>query len=142
MTTVAWDGKTLAADTCMSGAYIAVFTKTFQLPDGRLFAGAGEIQDILLAVKWLTEGGDRPELDAMNSILIYPDGRAFFLDEKLVEMRINESIAATGSGAQFAIAALYLGASAEKAIEVAAHFDTGTSLPTTKVRLKRSVLRK
>lgn len=137
MTTVAWDGKTLAADTCMSDDYAMYFDKTCVLEDGRLFAAAGNVEDILLAIQWLNDGGDKPAIESMKSIVVNLDGKAVFLDEKLIEIKMYEQYGATGSGSQFAISALSLGSTAEEAVAIAARYDINTRLPITSVSLKK-----
>lgn len=148
MTTIAWDGRSLAADSKMAGAYVMRATKAWRLPDGSLFGGSGIFEQVLQAKDWLeagrpTEG--KPTLDEMQAILIKPCGTAVFLDERLREIPISEPWAAVGSGAQFAAAALALGHTALEACQVAAQLDVGSAAPFTeltqpahKKRMKRS----
>lgn len=126
MSTVAWDGRSLAADRQCCGGFKARTTKVWRLPDGSLFGGAGIIEQILAVRAWLEEGGDKPErLDDFSGILI-ESGRAYRLEEKLIRDRIVERCHAVGSGAPFAITAMALGKTAREAVLIAARFDPRT----------------
>ena len=57
MTTLAWDGHHLAADRQCNGAFKSRARKLWRLGDGRLFGGAGEIEQILAVRAWLEKGG-------------------------------------------------------------------------------------
>jgi len=59
VTTVAWDGKTLAADRRMAG-YMTT-CKIFPIPGGYV-AGAGTMDQLVEVAAWLQEGGDKPRL--------------------------------------------------------------------------------
>lgn len=126
MSTVAYDGKFLAADRQCCGQYKARTTKVWRLRNGSLFGGAGMMEQILAARVWLEEGGDKPGgLDEFNGILI-ESGRAYHLEGKLIRERIVERCHAVGSGSPFAITAMALGKSAREAVLIAARFDPRT----------------
>jgi hypothetical protein len=126
MSTLAWDGRSLAADRQCCGQYRARTTKLWRLRNGSLFGGAGMMEQILAARVWLEEGGDKPEgLDDFNGILI-ESGRAYHLEARLIRERIVERCHAVGSGSPFAITAMALGKTAREAVLIAARFDPRT----------------
>ena len=128
MTTIAWDGTTLAADRRISNnGMTRAGQKVWELHDGRLFATCGNVEDGLAALRWLECGGDLPTLDEDTFAgIIVRGGSAFRVESKMIESKILETTHAMGSGRDFAIAAMHLGMTAREAVEIAALFDTGT----------------
>ncbi len=138
MTTVAWDGCTLAADTRITeGTLIQRGQKLFRLSDGRLFAGAGDLESIHVVVEYLeSETDDKPDgLENFTALLIDTDGRAWRLESRLVPMPVLEPYAAIGSGQPYALMAMELGRSAREAVELACRFDASSGLPVEDLRL-------
>lgn len=144
MTTIAWDGKTLAADRRATyGNLKASVTKIFRLEasgptrcwsfeDVMLFAWSGSFQDGL-AIREYMEGNQhcgvpKPELkeDSGSGLIITYDRRLFRLENRLVRIPIREEFTAVGSGRDFAIAAMACGKGAAEAVELAARFDAWT----------------
>jgi hypothetical protein len=125
VTTIAWDGKTLAADS-MSVAGMGlkrVVPKIFRLANGWLFGGSGEYQEVLLVRDWLN-GGEKPgKLDDFGGLLVKGPKEVFRIESKCVLMPIEDAFHACGSGRDFALAAMHLGRSAREAVEVALVFD-------------------
>jgi hypothetical protein len=142
VTTIAWDGKSLAADTLMGlNGIPREATKIWKLPLNRLLGCSGDYQDGLLVKEYLLDPGtekEKPKLeDNFNAILIEKkvfateDGEAFEykiykLESKLIPIPIKEQHMAIGCGRDFAFAAMHLGCSASSAIEVAMAFDIYT----------------
>lgn len=134
MTTVAWDGTSLAADRrCSGSAGSAAVGKIFRLKDGRLLAGAGTYDDIVEVVAWLEAGAKeakRPKLgdrDDGSDILLIDGGRAYWLTwPHLRPVLFNERFTAVGSGGPYALGAMAAGKSAKEAVEIAARFDNMT----------------
>lgn len=144
MTTIAFDGTTLAADTMAnSGGMRRSVSKIFKLDDGRLFGAAGEYQNVLMALEWLNKGGERPALtDDFTGLLVDLQGQCFRYEHKLYPSLIAERFTACGSGRDFAIAAMHLGKSATEAVAIAGIFDVNTGrtvqnmTPTDGVKLE------
>lgn len=155
MTIICWDGKTLAADKRMTaGTQVASVTKIRRLSKGRLAGMAGVVPDGFALMDWLngrmdptkfTLSGDNCETEIMvidkGSILIYGTGIG------LVPLSIEEPFFAIGSGAPYALGALYCGKSARQAVEIACKFDAACGngvdvltlepVPTPKKRARR-----
>jgi hypothetical protein len=129
MTTAAWDGRTLAADTLGVQSNLKRKTsKVFRLKDGNLFAGCGEYDDVLSAREWLENGGSTPE-------------GCFRVEHSLLRQPIAEPFTAIGSGRDFAIAAMYLGKSAVEAVDIACLYDAWTAGPIESMTLDHPLLR-
>jgi ATP-dependent protease HslVU (ClpYQ) peptidase subunit len=125
MTTIAWDGMVLAADTQgVFGEMVRVTShKLFRLSNGSIIGASGSVQDTLLAVKWLNEGGKKPELDDFAALLITVDGACFRVETKLMLQPIHEVFVACGTGRDFALAAMALGETSREAVMLAICYD-------------------
>lgn len=134
MTTIAWDGRTLAADRCSwSGGCRRSVRKVFKVtaPDGRryLVAFAGYGNFCLTVLAWMRGRGARPEpreyfeakdLNQQCAVVIDGKGRVWSLGNELVYCRMQERMFATGAGQEFAWGALEAGATAKRAVQIAA----------------------
>lgn len=141
MTTLAYRNGVLAFDTQMScGSLKRRVTKAFKLKDGTLFGITGSVTDGLKLRRWAESGykGDAPSIDSesgVDCIHVRHDG-VFLLDNDLELIRITDEFAALGSGGHVATGAMAMGASALKAVEIAAEFDAGTSAPFESLTLQ------
>jgi hypothetical protein len=133
MTTIAWDGETLAADCCSwSGGARRKVRKVFKVksPGGRqflvAFAGNGDYAMQILA--WMRGERQRPEPLAFLEQSDLPNQCALVIDEKrrvwqlantLTYTRMREKFYAYGGGQDFAWGALEAGATARQAINIA-----------------------
>lgn len=130
MTTIAWDGKTLAADsraTSNGMPYKAV--KIFTLSDGSIFAGSGDYGQVCAIRDWLYDlenPKSKPNADDFAGLIVSPRGDAFRLEAALIRLPIHEAFHAMGSGRDFAMAAMHCGRTAREAIEIAALYDVFT----------------
>jgi ATP-dependent protease HslVU (ClpYQ) peptidase subunit len=133
VTVICWDGKTLAADKAGTNAgYARTVTKIYRVPGGLVgFAGDGSRAMDLL--EWFRAGRDPlkapayPEFqktdDAVGCIFIADDGKSYsYLHSPYPELR-QDKFDAIGSGRDYALAAMYLGHDARKAVEVACALD-------------------
>lgn len=133
MTTIAWDGKTLAADSCSwSGGARRKVCKVFKVraPDGQrflvAFAGSGSFAIAVLA--WMRGQAERPDpalfvppeqRDHQCALVIDERRRVWQLGNELVYTQMRERIYAFGGGQDFAWGALEAGASAVQAVRIA-----------------------
>lgn len=132
MTTIAWDGSTLAADRCSwSGGTRRAVRKVFKIRrvDGSLvlvaFCGSGEFAHAVLA--WLQAGGDKPNCadfgvdpELACALVIDDRHRVWSLGGRLIYQRMRDRMFATGAGQEFAWGALEAGADAKRAVQIAA----------------------
>lgn len=136
MTTVAWDGRSIAADRRMVGEGIASTTgKLFKLKNGCILSGAGYLDQVLEVAAWINGGckeDKKPKFpedlnEGSSLLLVDPKGRAYYLTwPYLRRLQINEKFAAIGSGSHFAMGAMAAGADARQAVAIAARFDPNT----------------
>jgi hypothetical protein len=131
MTVVAWDGVTLAADrmVCLDG-YSYQATKVHRIDRDTIVGISGDISSGLRFVQWLKSGADRatplvseddpePEFNALV-VMRTPEGvRLFRYEDQCVPIPLLDTRHALGAGAEYAAAALHLGVSAARAVEVA-----------------------
>lgn len=133
MTTIAWDGKQLAADSLVSlgdaRSFYGQKIHTFEHIDGRtiVVGGAGEYAQVTAFVKWLQEqmtkkNCDKPVVDRMESIVLWVRDRTVELvelyDYSLCGYEITDETA-IGTGWQWAAAAMDHGKDAIQAVEYA-----------------------
>jgi hypothetical protein len=138
MTTLAWDGVTLATDSLLSSSNInfGVVSKIVKLEDGRYLASAGDYSLIPDIVIWLN-GGDKPEIipdTVYMGVLITPDKQVFEISK---ELKIFPCCTpwAGGSGEVIALTAMLCGKTAEEAVKLACKLDLYSGLPVKKVTI-------
>lgn len=127
MTTIAFDGKTMASDSQQTGQFIdnveAVKIKRF---GGMLIGMAGRAGDLDLFINFLDTGEKSPLFDTQESeALVIVDGEALYYGCNLQPVPTGIP-AAIGSGSGYAMAAMYCGKTAEEAVNIAARLDTNT----------------
>lgn len=143
MTTVAWDGKTLAGDRRITSAGMAVteMTKVHKRGDGALIGVAGEMCTSSEFIRWWMANDPEVEMPSLKAkvspeecsaaIIIEADGAVKAFDRDgwhLVESKKY----AIGSGGHLAQMAMRCGKSAARAVELACEFDifSGGSVDT------------
>lgn len=131
MTTIAFDGKTLACDMQISyGDHVyANRSKKVDLDCGGVLVGAGELQDTHLVAEWINGGRDperKPPVGDGYSAFVVIGGVVYELEHKLILIPASPNVA-TGSGWGWATAAMDFGCNAVEAIEYAGKRDGGTS---------------
>lgn len=134
MTTIAWDGKTLAADRCrVSGRGMKQPIQKLRVCGRFVFGGTGDLADLEAVARWLRAGArwrDRPKVDGDQSGGLVVDSKTLKLyllqgdPATLCELPIGP--ASVGSGSPYAAAAMACGKDACAAVVVAAKFDDGT----------------
>ena len=131
MTTIAWDGKTLAADKQATNhdCGIGITTKVYRI-NGCLVAGAGSADVFHSMVRWFSMGADVdafPDIQAETNdatlLVITPESRIMIYDRTPFSTIIENKFWAMGSGRDFALAALHLGCDARRAVEIACELD-------------------
>lgn len=135
MTTIAWDGKTLAGDAFsdLGGMKSYKVTKVWKLNNGGLFGGAGATTQIYELRDYLNGGPPPTKLDDIHAIHVRPDGEAMLYCNSLYAVPVPVMPYAVGSGREYAIAAMVCGKSPLEAVLLACQFDTFSGLPITSV---------
>lgn len=133
MTTIAYDGKVMAADRLHVSGYTKSYArKIWCLRPGVIVGAAGPAATAAEVIDWLDRGGhpaDFPKAqreDGWSLVLVVAHGRIMRIEQGPIPIMIDGPYAAAGSGAEFALAAMASGKSAAEAILVAADMDTGT----------------
>jgi len=134
VTTIAWDGHTLAADKrAVNSGMIFVVTKLFRAR-GCLVAAAGDFDRIQETVAWFAAGANPEKLppfqrdnsDFVGLLVIQPDKTILKFERGPIPFKIESPFYAIGSGRDYAMAAMHLGKTAPEAVEVAMALDSST----------------
>lgn len=132
MTIIAWDGTTLAADKqSTTVGYGATVTKIFRVRNG-LLGIAGNGAHGMAIMRWINEGCDpdkwpKPVDEANSADCLFISNQReifeFFGSSGAYPVQYEDRYNATGSGRDYALAAMYLGKTAREAVEVACALD-------------------
>ena len=134
MTTIAWDGKTLAADRqAHHGPSNTKYEcKKLRVLNGRAIAGAGMKCLIDAMTDWITYGGDLPEACKQGEytvVVASAENECEVYEGAPIPLKIPAGVKlAWGSGAQAAMAAMECGKNAEEAIVIASRVDLDTGM--------------
>ncbi len=135
MTTIAWDGLMLAADSQITlGATKYTGHKICKLPDGSLFGGAGDGAAVNRARDYLSgKRATRPKVENCQLIQIMPDREVRLYAATWDYEVLTDRFVAIGSGADFALGALECGKSAVQAVEIACRRDAHSGFPVESI---------
>jgi hypothetical protein len=138
MTTIAFDGKTLCADTlAVDGTGLPSQVTKLIVQRGFAWALAGERSQCIrlqkaiggLSLNAVLDAGYaayKKDEDDPNILIVSSSGVAYRHTSGFF-MPVREPFCATGSGRDFALAAMHLGKSAKEAVMVASVFDVYTN---------------
>jgi len=131
MTTIAWDGKTLAADTqlTMSGVDVGTTTKIIKLSGKIYIATAGYHAQTGIFKDWILGGepqDKKPEVSDDFAAFKLTNTGLFEYDFLLYPMEVTNRCA-IGSGWEWAMAAMDHGDDAEQAVKYASTRDVFTN---------------
>jgi ATP-dependent protease HslVU (ClpYQ) peptidase subunit len=130
MTTIAWDGRRIAADTLVSFDNMkSRYTTKIHRIDGALVACAGKVSDVAHFLTWV-RAGEHPGLnvptldESFEAIVIRPfeKGEAVTYGPEL-NPEPRPAPWSLGSGAKIAMGALLAGADAKRAVEICIDLD-------------------
>lgn len=136
MTTIACDGKTMAADSrrCFGDMRFDDTPKIFRLRDGSILGVCGTLQLAMMRMDWLNNRGkpeDYPAAkgdDSCDMLVLRPDGKIEHYLEYSTPIEVKAPIA-LGSGREFAMGALLAGKNAAEAVEIACQIDVYSGGP-------------
>lgn len=126
MTTIAYRAGVMAADTQVTaGIIVGTTTKIVRRKDGALCAGVGSLPWVQAFHRWFMAGeeGDPPEVPEDSRGLIIGKRGPFEMFETNGAFEIKEPFIALGTGREFALGAMYVGATAAAAVKAAMEFD-------------------
>lgn len=134
MTTIAWDGKTLAGDRKTVDICVYGGTKVFKVGKGKgketyLVAASGNSSDCDAFIEFAKKGfKNRPKFTDFTGIRIAKDGTITRYDEMPNESVFRSETYAIGSGGRYAMGAMAFGATALEAVKIASDLDVYTGL--------------
>lgn len=131
MTTIAYDGKTLACDMQVTtGEMKSKVRKMIVLDEERVCCYAGTVDDCLQLLTAYMNGTELTVSEGFCATLVIFNTvtkRCFIMHEKMHELEVLAPFA-YGSGQLAALACLKLGKNAVKSIEIASQCDINTGL--------------
>lgn len=139
MTTVAFDGETLAADRQMSFHSVQV-NKIYRLRDGSLAGGCGTMTLVQQLIRWLDGQGPAPDPSPEKYTVLHISkerGKPVLrlsVDGK-VPIILRTKRFAIGSGSDYAMGAMDVGANAARAIRIASKYDPATGRQVDSMKL-------
>lgn len=135
MTTIAWDGKSLAADTLMNegnainyGTKIKYFVGDY---GAEYLAVTGDMGMCFAMMEWWVNGGSIDNFpkkhlsdhDHARLLVFRPNKPILSFVSSPYPVKLTDKFYAAGSGRDFAIAAMHCGKSAKEAVEIACLYD-------------------
>ena len=151
MTTLAWDGRILAADTryTQGGCLYGYCRKIQLLNNGQVLAVSGELgyakmlRDCLENNKPITEFLEKKELKKFGALLLDVENNLWYFDDSYRGfVSVDEHLTAEGSGNEIALAFLRQGYTAKNAIRAVSkvHVSTNNIIDTYDSETKELVL--
>lgn len=134
MTTIVWDGEILASDKQCSWDNLKTTVTKISEVDGFLFGCAGNYAHAQTLIEWFMSGADPKTFpdcqkgdDHVDMLVITPDRDIHIYGQSPYPMDFTETQkVAIGSGSEFALGAMAMGADAVQAVEVASAHDINT----------------
>lgn len=133
MSVIVWDGKSLAADrqATLSDGKIEV-CKIRRISNGCVIAATGDFGKGIAKMNWYENGADPlkwSEIEAGNKdfarlIVAFPNGTLVYYDDICCEIEVFSKFVAFGAGRDYAMGALSMGASANRAAWIACEHST------------------
>jgi ATP-dependent protease HslVU (ClpYQ) peptidase subunit len=141
MTTIAFDGHTLAAD--RQSTWGGTATKTRKIfrathADGRrmIYGCAGLTHECQAYTRWIDGKIERPEFTDLSILSIDQKGRIWHANQTMLWVRIMTKQWAIGSGCDYALGAMAAGKSAAEAVRIASKLDVGTGFGVDVLEIK------
>jgi hypothetical protein len=142
MTTIAWDGYDIAIDGAVNDGVTKLPAEKMWGEDWKVaLAGTGSTHDVGAMKEWVTQGrnSDKFPKVAQGScfVVVSPDKGLFRYTISRFPIAHGFKPCAFGSGADFALGALFMGADAVTAIKAAKEYDPNTGHQTLVFRIRR-----
>lgn len=136
MTVVAWDGHTLAADKQAEAAGYKFSVTKIEKHNGHLLFSSGGYDVLKELFHWYKTGADPekwPEVQKDKEewgvlMVVTPEKQIIRYERRPYPFAVEEKFFSVGSGRDYALAAMHLGCTAEKAVEVACKFSPSCGL--------------
>lgn len=142
MTTIVYRDGVLAADSLATMGDTKIHGRYMKIRriGTHLVGTAGSVADSENFINWLKHGeeGDLPPKGNYSALIVDPRGRVREIENgSVLPVPRGAKFFAIGSGAPYAMGALYAGASAAEAVKIAAKIDTNTGLPVKTLKIDK-----
>lgn len=149
MTTVCWDGKTMAADKQMNTGSMKHLVARSKIRAGEyhglpaIFGGAGTTVYSDAVIEWLVAGmpdEHKPEMPANPdsfTVIVATEAGVFEYIDSLRPIPLGQTKWAVGSGGEYAFGAMDAGASAKRAVEIACGRDVNSGFGIDALTLRK-----
>jgi len=144
MTVIAWDGDSLAADKASENCGMVLrVTKIRKLGSGEVIAWCGKMENGLALARWYADGAEIDHwpsfqrTDDWSRLIVANEEHVFFYEQEPERQFVDEPFCAWGSGRDFAIGAMAMGANAAKAIEIASKYNIFCGLGCDSIRVRK-----
>lgn len=136
MSTIAYDGKTVAADLQgTAGGSPRLTHKLFKEPDGSIIGIVGDYNIGLAAIRWWRNGAkaslypqEMKEKECTTTMIVFHLGAVLEFRALPIPEPVHVKMWAWGSGADYALGAMSCGKTAAEAVEIATKWDIHTGL--------------
>lgn len=136
LTTISWDGKTFSADrqTTFGNTPVAgnKIQKTKYKGHDAFLGTSGEVECCTAVENWIKSGckgkPDLPSEPQFSAMIACKTGAVYFMSGSTFPHELGAVKWAIGSGADYALGAMYAGATSAEAVMIASKLDTGTGL--------------
>lgn len=135
MSVVVWDGKTIAADMQGTNCDMRFVEHKMVVHGGVVAAWTGTASYGKELAQWYFDGADKakwPEFQKDKEewcrLIIATSNECKFYERNPYPFTVSDPYMSWGSGRDYAMGALAMGADARKAVEVASKFSTGCGL--------------
>ena len=142
MTTIVCNRRSMAADKRISDSGGAAFmtTKIHRI-NGSLIGFCGNAEQAMQFIEWRRNPGAKPSFNeaCFEALELTAAGELLWWGSEMIALQIEDGYFAIGSGASFALGAMAMGASPNKAIRIASQYDsaTGAEVQTMTIGGKR-----
>lgn len=130
----------MCADKRVSGGTVFKMSK-IQRVNGSLIAGCGHTEQVLKFIEWRKNPDTKPTFEerTWEALELTSDGRILWWGTELMPIEIEDDYYAIGSGSDYAMGAMAMGASPSQAIKIAAIYDpsTGPDVQSLKLGTKK-----
>lgn len=129
MSVVAWDGKVIAADRQGTIAEMRVVSSKMRRTAEAVLAWTGNQECGLALADWYERGASKDawpkfqdDMDRWTRLIVADMHGIRYYEQEPVPQYVQQPFIAFGSGRDFAMGAMAMGASAERAVQVASEF--------------------
>ena len=143
MTTIAWDGRTIAADSQSTEGELRGLhpCKKLSKYKGNIYAFAGTISTCKDVIRWLKRGGKKDDFPALAeldfAVLQFKGGKCYLYQSDPTPIQVLPPYT-MGTGKELALGAILAGATASRAVEIACDVDINSGLPVQHYEVPRA----